>query len=79
MTDPLQQAIERNRGKDPRGDEKYPLKPVPEFKFREALAIADAALERIIRITHPIGNDVRASAQEARSEMRKLFEEAPHG
>jgi len=78
MTDPLQQAIERSRGASD-------WCTTEENVFREAVAIADAALERIVRSrrlgeTDPvaIARSHWALAQWALAEMRKLFEEDHH-
>lgn len=49
-----------------------------EPKFREALAIADAALDSIYKGYPNKTDSIPKKIAKARAEMRKLFEEAPH-
>lgn len=71
MTDPLQQAIERSRAASD-------WCTTEERVFREALAIADAALASIYKGYPNKTDSIPKKIAKARAEMRKLFEEAPH-
>lgn len=96
ITDPLQQAIERSRAleikiKNDKLDEMGEFlmqRSAQHAKFREALAIADAALASL-KFNAFTGHDHEQDSCDvctgnqydvdtARVDMRKLFEDAPH-
>ena len=83
MTDPLIQAIERSRAlelkiKNDKLDEMGEFlmqRSAQHAKFREALAIADAALDSIYKGYPNKTDSIPKKIAKARAEMRKLFEE----
>ena len=89
MNDPLQQAIERSRDfePDPGNAWQGPVFALQmEPKFREALAIADAALANVLDVakhgSEPYkvisGPALGEYVSKVRAEMCKLFEEDHH-